>query len=136
MNLLAIALFGAAGGILRLWVESGLAGGGFPWATLIINLIGSFLLGHVHVAADRKNWPCWLQCGIGTGLLGSFTTFSTFSVDVWTLLHTSLVSAAVYLLASIAGGIGFAWAGSAVATWIYVPIRISKATDVDVEVYP
>jgi CrcB protein len=135
MNLLAIALFGAAGGVLRLLVESELPRGGFPWPTLIINLAGSLLLGYVHVAANRKGWPGWLEYGIGTGLIGSFTTFSTFSMDVWTLLHTSLMLAAVYLVASIVGGVGCAWMGGAVATWIYAPGRAAKAADVE-EVYP
>lgn len=80
MVTLYVGLAGAAGGVLRL-IISVLAQEQFmkfPWATLMINVIGSALLGLVvGLAAAWPQLPRWTLPVIGTGLLGSFTTFST-----------------------------------------------------------
>lgn len=77
--MLWVAIAGAAGAVLRLGIAEPLEEHfmKFPWATLLINLIGSAALGLlVGVAHAWRNLPRWAVPVLGTGLLGSFTTFS------------------------------------------------------------
>lgn len=77
----------------------------FPWATLFINLSGSLLLGCLTGLMVRRRMPAWFADVIGTGFLGSFTTFSAFNGQLWQLLeHQAYMSAAAYLLLSAVGG--------------------------------
>ena len=88
---LLIAGFGAAGAASRYAVDSRLSaitGGQFPWGTLTVNVVGAFLLGVlIAVTTERvlvdQNW----RIGLGIGFLGSFTTFSTFSLESMNLLR-------------------------------------------------
>ncbi|BDP40282.1 hypothetical protein DAETH_02510 [Deinococcus aetherius] len=59
---------------------------GFPASVLLINVLGSFLLGLTVALVGRGVWPPEVRLAFGTGVLGAFTTFSTFSVDVDGLL--------------------------------------------------
>lgn len=59
---------------------------GFPASVLLINVLGSFLLGLTVALVGRGLWPEAARLAFGTGVLGAFTTFSTFSVDVDGLL--------------------------------------------------
>ncbi|MDY0394208.1 fluoride efflux transporter CrcB [Virgibacillus halophilus] len=116
MVYLAVGLAGIAGSLLRyyigvLFLVSGQ--GVFPWATLVINLLGCFLLGFIttYIAKIGKLHP-HLVTAIGTGFVGSFTTFSTFSVETATLLkeaHTVL--ALLYVFISALGGLLFSLLG-------------------------
>lgn len=96
--LLAVAAGGALGGAAR--VGSGLLGdqlsGGVPgWAVLVlVNVLGSFLMG---VAAARRG--AWAAPAVTTGLLGGFTSFSGWVLDVLRLLEPAPVLALVLLLA-------------------------------------
>lgn len=91
-NLLAIAAAGAVGAVLRYLVASGVYeafGREFPYGTLIVNLLGSFLIGYLFVwfidkSAASEVW----RLAILVGLLGSFTTFSSFSLETYNLLIT------------------------------------------------
>ena len=84
--ILAIAAGGAVGAVGRHFVNVGMVtmlGTGFPFATLTVNVVGSFLTGVlVHVMA--VSWPMSpeLRALLTVGGLGAFTTFSTFSLDV------------------------------------------------------
>jgi CrcB protein len=116
MNFWAIGLFGSVGAILRFLIERWTAAwwsSPFPWGTLLINLSGCLVLGWFSTwTYSRSNLPAWLRLSIGTGLIGSFTTFSTFSVETLTLLQTHLLGdALLYVLLSMAGGIAFSWFG-------------------------
>ena len=78
----------------------------FPWATLGINVAGSYLLGLVLVLGARRDWPEAVTVGIAVGFLGAFTTFSTFSYESYTLLRTDRAgAAAAYVLASVGLGV-------------------------------
>ncbi|MCL6625288.1 MAG: CrcB family protein [Alicyclobacillus shizuokensis] len=77
----------------------------FPLATLTINLVGSFGLGLFYAIADKNHFPIWLRLGIGTGVIGAFTTFSTFSFEMSELLHGHLILSVLYGVASIGGGV-------------------------------
>jgi fluoride exporter len=84
---------------------------GLLWATVAINLVGSFMLGML-VAAGWFSRD--LREGIGVGFLGGFTTFSTFSVQIVLEADAGETRiAALYLTASVIGGIAAAVAGYA-----------------------
>ncbi|WP_256761562.1 CrcB family protein [Cohnella sp. WQ 127256] len=86
----------------------------FPWATLIINLLGSLLLGLLTGLLSRKITPPWFGDVVGTGFLGSFTTFSAFNGQLWGLWQNdAYVAAAAYVLLSALGGWGLAATGLA-----------------------
>lgn len=84
-NYLLIAGFGAAGAVSRYALDSAMGngfGGGFPWGTLTVNVVGCFLLGVLVALSSERlllddNW----RIALGVGFLGSFTTFSTYAVQ-------------------------------------------------------
>ncbi len=83
---MAVAVGGALGTALRFWVDLLVphAGNEFPVSTLVVNCVGACILGYV-VARFWSGAPRWLRAGLGTGLLGSFTTFSAIVVSLITL---------------------------------------------------
>ena len=84
------------------------AGGGFgavPWATLIANIVGAFLIG---VLAARLPGSSAMRILLGTGVLGGFTTYSAFAVGTVTLWHTQPLLSAAYAAVSVVLGIGAA----------------------------
>lgn len=91
---------------------------GFPLDILIINLVGSLALGTLNgVAASTKMKP-WLRNGIGTGMIGSFTTFSTFCVGTIRLAQVHALSALVYVAISLIAGPLLALSGERTALWV------------------
>lgn len=83
----------------------------FPWHTLVINVVGSFVLGAL-VGTLWATTPSWLKAGLGVGLLGSFTTFSAVMVSAVSLSAANeWMLAAGYLVASVALGLGAATLG-------------------------
>jgi fluoride exporter len=107
--IILVGLAGALGAMLRYWVgyaffdESGV----FPFATLTVNLIGSFVLALFTTGLVRRfSIPGDLKTAIGTGFVGSFTTFSTLSVETVTLLENGhVLLGAIYVSVSILGGL-------------------------------
>jgi fluoride exporter len=101
-----VALGGAIGSALRYGVNIAaprLLGTGFPWATLTVNIVGSFLMGLLSAAlAEKFSDQPDLRLFLTTGILGGFTTFSAFSLDVFGLMQRGENSTAViYALASV-----------------------------------
>lgn len=92
--------------------------GPFPWPTLVINLIGSFLLGYAtHFLFRTKLLHQYAITAIGTGFIGSFTTFSTFSVETVTLIQTDhIADALLYVLISLFGGLFLSYLGYTLGT--------------------
>ena len=88
---------------------------GFPAATLCINLLGCVLIGVVLVVITERITPHPLvRPFVVTGVLGGFTTFSTYALDIQVLLsHGRVDTALLYLLATAAGSIGAAALGMA-----------------------
>lgn len=84
-RLLWICLGGAVGTGARYLLSLGifrLAGTGFPWGTLAVNAIGSFLLGLLmHLSATTESFPPTLRLALTTGVMGGFTTYSTFNQE-------------------------------------------------------
>ncbi|MGI9420537.1 MAG: fluoride efflux transporter CrcB [Geminicoccaceae bacterium] len=86
---LAVAAGGMIGAVLRHLVNvvaMKLTGPGFPLGTMIVNVVGSFAMGAL-VAVMALSWNASQEARLflAVGLLGSFTTFSTFSLDIYTL---------------------------------------------------
>lgn len=102
-----IAAGGAIGAVLRHSVGVQLLrwlGGGFPFSTLAVNILGSFAMGAlVEVMALRWQVGVETRAFLTVGILGAFTTFSTFSLDVFVLYERgAILSAALYMVASVA----------------------------------
>lgn len=116
--LLAVGAGGAIGSMLRYAVTLAMVerlGPGFPWHTLAINLVGSFCIGAVsaYVQGTASVSPA-LSAFLTVGILGGFTTFSTFSYDTVTLVNDGALGLAVaYCLGSVVAGIAAAIAGMA-----------------------
>lgn len=115
--LFAVALGGGVGSVLRYLVTLAVtqrAGPGFPWATLLINVAGSLVIGIIAELSVTR------ALGIGsvtrlflmTGILGGFTTFSTFSLDIVTLAsERAALLAIAYASGSVILGFAAAFAG-------------------------
>ena len=87
-------------------------GTAFPWTTLVINVVGSVLVGLAAAVMERHPEPRpWTRPFVLTGVLGSFTTYSAFAVETNRLLVVRPLFAAVYVVATVAGGVGAAAAG-------------------------
>jgi len=116
LQVLAIAGGGAIGAIARFWVSTavyGLLGREFPWGTLVVNLVGSFLMGLLALLLiERLALLPEVRAALLIGFLGSFTTFSTFSLETLTLVEQGeLLRAALNVGASVALCLAACWAG-------------------------
>jgi CrcB protein len=117
---LAVALGGAAGSVMRFLVASWVAGQWprhFYLATFAVNLLGCLLIGLLSgLFLTRSDLPLELRTGLITGVLGGFTTFSSFSLEMLKLMEGGrAVEAFGYLAFSIIGGLLAAWAGLSLA---------------------
>ncbi|MEQ8249461.1 MAG: fluoride efflux transporter CrcB [Alphaproteobacteria bacterium] len=102
----AIAVGGALGAVGRHFVGAHMLrmlGSGFPWGTLTVNVVGSFMLGAlIETMALRWSVGPELRAFMTVGVLGAFTSFSAFSLDVAVLSgRGALVPAGLYVIASV-----------------------------------
>jgi len=106
MYYLYVAIFGAFGAVTRYWISSFLGSDIFPYNTLLINIAGCFFLAvTVKYLTTLPNLSKNFVTGIGTGFIGSFTTFSTFSTEVFLMISRGdSFPAACYIFASMIGG--------------------------------
>lgn len=107
MDVLAVAVGGLVGAVFRYLIGTWIHEiEGFPIATLLINLLGCFLLAYFLTKVGKKSsFHPHIKLAIGTGLIGSFTTFSTFSVEALHFLQNNQLDMAIcYMGATIAGG--------------------------------
>lgn len=112
----AIAVAGAAGALLRFGLSNGvhrMLGREFPYGTMVVNILGSILIGYLFVVLlERTVTGEVLRLAVLVGLLGSFTTFSTFSLETLHLFSSgAYVRAAVNILASVVLCLGGTWLG-------------------------
>lgn len=115
---LAVGLVILAGGLLgstvRALVDVSIprSAGGFPTATLMVNLVGSFGLGWYLARRNRAVVGRWSLQFWAIGVLGSFTTFSAFSIEVFRLIEAGSAGIGMtYVLVSTLGGLFVAHAG-------------------------
>lgn len=113
---LSIATGGALGAVARYWMSNGvhaLLGRDFPYGTLLVNVLGSLLMGVMFVLLnERMAVPVQWRASILIGLLGAFTTFSTFSMETLNLIETGEpVKAGANVLASVLLCLVACWAG-------------------------
>jgi fluoride exporter len=121
--ILAIAAGGALGAVGRHYVSASvmrLVGAGFPWGTLTVNVLGSFLMGVlIELMAQRLNVGLEMRAFLTVGFLGAFTTFSTFSLDFATLFERGAGMAALgYAALSVVLAITALFAGLAVMRFL------------------
>ncbi len=113
---LLVALGGALGSVGRFAVGTWMArmaGTGFPWGTLAVNLVGSFLAGVLLVWLEGRGESAqWWRAFVMIGVLGGFTTWSAFAAETLLLGRGPAPGwAGVYVLASLVGGLALVWAG-------------------------
>ena len=113
---IAIALGGSLGAISRYWVSTATyawLGNNFPYGTLMVNVTGSMVMGFLTVVlVQRFDVSDEIRVGLIIGFLGSFTTFSTFSMDTIHWIETgAVIKALVYILTSVVTCVLGAWMG-------------------------
>jgi CrcB protein len=114
----AVAAGSAVGGVARHLLTEAVvkvAGVGFPWGTIVVNVSGSLAIGVLSALADSlADWPpLWRHVAI-TGVLGGYTTFSAFSVQTVSLLQQGHTAAALLNVGvSVALGVVACWVGFA-----------------------
>jgi len=125
--ILSVAAGGAIGATLRWaivrWAGHAL-GLAFPYGTLIVNVLGSLVMGVAAVAMMERFPGSWSRFSpfLMTGILGGFTTFSAFSLDALFLIERGRNLAAVtYIGGSVALSIAGLWAGLALARGVWGP---------------
>ena len=116
---LQVALGGALGAVLRYQTGGAVArwlgpsaAAAFPWATLAVNVTGSFAMGLLAGCLARHDGAEGWRLLLGVGLLGGFTTFSAFSLELLGLIERGAPGLALaYALVSVAAGLAGLWLG-------------------------
>lgn len=116
-NLLFVAMGGALGAVLRYGISSGIYtwfGRSFPYGTLVVNVVGSFLIGLLSILLVEKfDVPHEWRLALVVGVLGALTTFSTFSWDTLDLMQQGLMQRAfLNVLLNVVLCISVAWLGA------------------------
>lgn len=107
-----VGVAGALGALTRYWIGIAIGARAFPWATLTINVVGSFALGFVLAGPGATRWSTTVTTAVAVGFLGAFTTFSTFAFETTTMMRSQRTVASVaYVVASVALSLGASAAG-------------------------
>jgi CrcB protein len=117
-HILAIALGGSIGAVLRYLTSTGLhllVGRGFPYGTLLVNVLGSLMMGFLYVLlVERLALGVEWRAVLLIGLLGAFTTFSTFSMETFALFEDGEnIKALLNILLSVSLCLVAVWLGVA-----------------------
>ena len=120
-----IAIGSAIGGVARYWCSGFAAvrfGETFPWGTLIVNVLGSFVIGLVAVLTGpdgRLLVPSVARQFVMVGICGGFTTFSSFSIQTLTLVQDGeIMRAGANIVGSVVSCLLAVWLGAAIGTAI------------------
>ena len=125
MNILFVAFGGALGSVSRYllgtWVQSVSKSIDFPFGTLTVNLIGCFVIGFLSQLAEARGvFTSETRAFVFIGILGGFTTFSSFSNDTINLLRDGeIFNALANVGANVILGLLLVWLGRTVAYWIW-----------------
>lgn len=124
MTFLIVFLGAGLGGCLRHGVNLLARSWPLPWATFFINVTGSVLMGvAVAYLAHRGNLSQHTRLFLTTGVLGGYTTFSTFSLDAATLIERDrLGTACFYMLGSVLLGLFGLFGGMRLVRWLLKPV--------------
>ena len=116
MNFLLVFIGGGIGSVLRYAIGLCIGAAAFPWATLAVNVGGSFAIGLFGGWSERFGWSEAIGLALTVGLCGGFTTFSTFSKESLALAQSGRWAAfALYVLASFSLGLLAVMAGFVLA---------------------
>lgn len=124
-RLLLVGAGGFLGSILRYlasgWVQQWLQTASFPFGTLAVNVLGCLVIGFLSQLADARGvFTPETRALVFVGVLGGFTTFSTFSNETFNLLRDNeVIPALANLSAHIVLGLGAVWLGRALAYWFW-----------------
>ena len=114
-SILAVGIGGFFGSIFRYLISHYInisTHSTFPFGTLIVNIVGSFLIGIIIAAALEGDLNKSMRLLLATGFCGGFTTFSSFSYEFFSLLqHEQTGYAFLYAIASFILGLAFVWLG-------------------------
>ncbi len=120
MIVVSIIIGGMIGGAMRFVLETVIPTPlSLPLGTLLINLSGAFCLGLFYALADKKGYKPYIRAGIGTGIIGSYTTFSTMSLEMTELAKRAFALAALYGVISVVCGVLLVAAGERVVEAIF-----------------
>lgn len=119
LNIVLVAVGGAFGSVCRYLtgiLMTRLMGPAFPWGTITVNIVGSFAIGLLtELVARRFDASLEMRLLLVVGILGGFTTFSSFSLDTVALIEKGAVSSAViYVFSSVVISLMATFAGFAV----------------------
>ena len=115
-QIMAVAVGGALGSLLRFWMSTwvhNFAGRGFPYGTLAVNVLGCLAMGVLFVIfTERLSDNVVWRAGILIGVLGGFTTFSSFSIETFNLIEQGAhLKALTNAAASLVLCVGATWIG-------------------------
>ena len=125
MSILLVAIGGALGSVMRYllgtWVQSVSESIDFPYGTLMVNLIGCFVIGFFsQLAETRGAFTSESRAFVFIGILGGFTTFSAFGNDTINLVRDGeMFNALANVGANVILGLALVWLGHTVAYWIW-----------------
>lgn len=115
-QVLTIAAGGALGALMRFWVSNGIYGvfgRGFPYGTLVVNVLGSLMMGFLYILfLERMSVSPEVRGAVLVGFLGAFTTFSTFSIETINLIEQAdFLKAGLNMVLSVGACVLACWAG-------------------------
>jgi CrcB protein len=125
LSVIYVAVGGALGSVSRYllgtWTQSASKSIDFPYGTLTVNLIGCFVIGFLSQLAEARGaFTPETRAFIFIGILGGFTTFSSFGNDTINLLRDGeLFNALLNVSANVIFGLALVWLGRTVAYWIW-----------------
>jgi len=125
LSVIFVAIGGALGSVSRYllatWTQSASKSIDFPYGTLTVNLIGCFVIGFLAQLAEARGiFTPEIRAFVFIGILGGFTTFSSFGNDTLNLFRDGeMFNALVNIGANVVFGLALVWLGRTVAYWIW-----------------